>query len=991
MKLKKIFLLFIFGWISAISFAQNTTVNQTRKTYNFNPGWKLFTGDTQGVETVDFDDSKWKSITLPHAWNEDEAFKKSIEQLSTGIAWYRKHFKIADAKDKKIFLEFEGIRQAGEFYLNGKFIGKHENGVTSFGFDISDLIEPDKENILAVKIDNAWNYKEKATNSGYQWSDKNFNANYGGISKNVRLHVTGKLYQTLPLHAILNTTGNYIYAKSFNITGNSAVVVSESEVKNETPSVQSVKYEIEIKDADEKIIKTFSSAPQNVAPGTTAMLKAESLVNGLNFWSWGYGYLYTVTSRLQVNGSTVDELNTKTGFRKAEFKNGMVYLNDRVLMMKGYAQRTSNEWPAIGLSVPAWLSDYSNGLMVESNANLVRWMHISPWKQDVESCDRVGLIQAMPAGDAEKDVTGVRWDQRKSVMTDAIIYNRNNPSILFYECGNESISAEHMEEMKAIRDQFDPLGGRAIGSREMLDIPAAEYGGEMLYINKSATKPLWSMEYARDEGLRKYWDEFSPPFHKDGAGPLYKGADASIYNRNQDTHAIESVIRWNEYYKERPGTGTRVSSGGVNIIFSDSNTHYRGEENYRRSGEVDPMRIPKDAFFAHQVMWDGWVDAKKTGIHIIGHWNYKTGTKKNIYVVAAGDKTEVVLNGKSLGFGTKSNGFLYTFKDIAYQAGTLKAISYDLKGNKLAETQLKTSGAPVAVKLSKIQNPTGFKADGADLALVQVEVVDAAGNRCPIALNMINFEINGQGEWRGGIAQGPNNYILSKQLPVEGGVNRVLIRSTTTAGKINIIAKADGLKQAAIVLETLPVLVKDGLSTQFPADGLKSNLKRGATPTAQTYQVSRKAVKIVGATAGANIDKAKFSYDDNELSDWVNDGNISTAWIKYELEKASTVTQVELKVNGFRTKIYPIRILVDGKEVFKGNTVPSLGYFTAICKPTKGKTVTVQLLNAGEATAESEKIGVEVNGKKLDDGIERAETKSKGGLSIIEAEVYESK
>lgn len=989
MKMLKFFLLLSLSLTTGFTHAQPNS--PVRKTYNFNLGWKLYVGDEQSAETVDFDDSKWKSITLPHAWNEDEAFKKSIEQLSTGIAWYRKHFKVADAKEKKIFLEFEGIRQAGEFYLNGKFIGRHENGVTSFGFDISDLIDPNKDNVLAVRIDNAWNYKEKATNSGYQWSDKNFNANYGGISKNVRLHVTGKLYQTLPLHAILNTTGNYIYAKNFDITGKSAVIVAESEVKNETSSAQNVKYEVEIKDAEGKIIKTFGSAAQNIEAGTITTLKAESLVNGLHFWSWGYGYLYTVTSRLQINGNTVDELKTKTGFRKGEFKNGMVYLNDRVLMMKGYAQRTSNEWPAIGLSVPAWLSDYSNGLMVESNANLVRWMHIAPWKQDVESCDRVGLIQAMPAGDAEKDVTGVRWDQRKSVMMDAIIYNRNNPSILFYECGNESISAAHMEEMKAIRDQFDPHGGRAIGSREMLDIPAAEYGGEMLYINKSATKPLWSMEYARDEGLRKYWDEFSPPFHKDGAGPLYKGADASIYNRNQDTHAIESVIRWNEYYKERPGTGTRVSSGGVNIIFSDSNTHYRGEENYRRSGEVDPMRIPKDAFFAHQVIWDGWVDAEKTGIHIVGHWNYKPGVKKNIYVVASGDKTQLFINGKSLGFGTKSDGFLYTFKNVSYQSGTLKAISYDSKNKKLAEMQVKTSGEPVALKLTKILNPTGFKADGADLALVQVEVVDAAGNRCPIALNMINFELDGPAEWRGGIAQGPDNYILARQLPVEGGVNRVLIRSTTAAGKINLTAKADGLKPAAIVLETLPIQVQDGLSVQLPADGLKSNLKRGETPGEQTYQVSRKAIKIVGATAGANSDKTRFSYDDNELSDWVNDGNINTAWIKYELEKTSTITEVALKVNGFRTKIYPIRILVDGKEVFKGNTVPSLGYFTAICKPTKGKTVTVQLLNSGEATAESKKIGVEVNGKKLDDGIERAETKSKGGLSIIEAEIYESK
>lgn len=85
-------------------------------------------------------------------------------------------------------------------------------------------------------------------------------------------------------------------------------------------------------------------------------------------------------------------------------------------------------------------------------------MHITPWKQDIESCDRVGLIQAMQAGDAEKDREGRQWEQRTELMRDAIIYNRNNPSILFYECGNESISREHMIEMKAIRDKYDPHG-----------------------------------------------------------------------------------------------------------------------------------------------------------------------------------------------------------------------------------------------------------------------------------------------------------------------------------------------------------------------------------------------------------------------------------------------------------------------------------------------------------------------------------------------------
>jgi len=168
-----------------------------------------------------------------------------------------------------------------------------------------------------------------------------------------------------------------------------------------------------------------------------------------------------------------------------------------------------------GLSVPAWMSDFSNRMVVEGNGNLVRWMHVTPWKQDVESCDRVGLIEAMPAGDSEKDATGRHWEMRLEVMRDAIVYNRNNPSILFYESGNKGVADDHMQQMKAIRDQYDPRGGRASGSREMLDSKEAEYGGEMLYINKSLTRPLWAMEFSRDEGLRKYVDDFTPPFHKD--------------------------------------------------------------------------------------------------------------------------------------------------------------------------------------------------------------------------------------------------------------------------------------------------------------------------------------------------------------------------------------------------------------------------------------------------------------------------------------------
>ena len=749
-----------------------------RKRYNFNPEWKIFVGDPAGAETALFNDASWEQVTLPHPFNEDEAFKVSIARLTDTIIWYRKHFVVPMAqKDKKVFLEFEGIRQGGDIYLNGEKLGLHENGVMAFGFDITSKIRFGQENIVALRIDNNWKYQERSTGTTFQWNDRNFNANYGGIPKNVYLHVTGKLYQTLPLNAFLGTTGVYVYAQNFNILGRSATITAESEVKNEYPDSKTVGYSVSLLDMDGRLVKTFTGAGSVLQSGETKVVKASAQVSGLNFWSWGYGYLYQVVTTLNVDGKAVDAVTTRTGFRKTEFKNGMFYLNDRVLQVKGYAQRTSNEWPAVGMSVPAWISDFSNRLVVEGNGNLVRWMHVTPWKQDVESCDRVGLIQAMPAGDSEGDSRGRQWEQRKELMRDAIIYNRNNPSVIFYECGNEEISEAHMQEMKDIRNQYDPHGGRAIGAREMLASVVAEYGGEMLYINKSADIPMWATEYSRDEGLRKYWDEYTAPFHKDGDGPLYSNAPAREYNRNQDSHAIENVTRWFDYWLERPGTGRRVSSGGVNIIFSDSNTHYRGEENYRRSGEVDAMRLPKDGFWAHQVMWDGWVDLEKFHTHIIGHWNYAPGTTKDIYVVSGGDKVELFVNGVSKGFGAQSKRFLFTFKNITWEPGEIRAVTYNTKGMKLSEASHVTSGEPARVKLTLHTSPQGYYADGADFVLVDVEVVDAQGRRCPTSNAMIHFTLDGPAEWRGGLAQGPDNYILSKDLPVECGVNRVIIRS----------------------------------------------------------------------------------------------------------------------------------------------------------------------------------------------------------------------
>lgn len=326
------------------------------------------------------------------------------------------------------------------------------------------------------------------------------------------------------------------------------------------------------------------------------------------------------------------------------------------------------------------------------------------------------------------------------------------------------------------------------------------------------------------------------------------------------------------------------------------------------------------------------------------------------------------------------------FNDASWKPVTLP-YAYSADGKQVCGDEIKTASEPVALKLTAVKRPTAFIADGHDLMLLQVEVVDARGNRCPTALNTIRYELSGPAEWRGGMAMGPDNYTLTKTFPVEGGINRFLLRSTTQAGTITVKASADGLKDATLSFASKPFAVHDGLSTVMPSDALPSYLERGPTPQTPSYKMLRNAVAIVSATAGTHADSASKSCDDNERTDWVNDGSLSTAWIEYTLQREAVVSEMELKLNNFRSRSYPLRITIDGKEAFNGSTPRTLGYVSLHCKPQKGSKVRIQLATPMAAATDNQMV--EVSGKKLDDGVARDDSKAKGTLSIIEAEIYE--
>jgi beta-galactosidase len=235
------------------------------------------------------------------------------------------------------------------------------------------------------------------------------------------------------------------------------------------------------------------------------------------------------------------------------------------------------------------------------------------------------------------------------------------------------------------------------------------------------------------------------------------------------------------------------------------------------SGKVDAMRLPKEIYYAYRVMQNEQPD-----LHILGHWSYpetqpsgdKTG--KTVYVIANTESVELFVNGKSLGVNSKpDNGWAFSFPAVEFVPGSLKAVGKN--GGKVAAQQvLTTAGPAVALKLTPIVGPKGLQADGEDVALIDVEVVDAKGQRCPTDDARVDFTCAGPGIWRGGYNSGKVDSTNNLYLNTEDGINRVAVRSTRTAGAITVTAKRDGLKPAQVQLAAKPVVVTDGIATFMP-------------------------------------------------------------------------------------------------------------------------------------------------------------------------------
>ena len=300
---------------------------------------------------------------------------------------------------------------------------------------------------------------------------------------------------------------------------------------------------------------------------------------------------------------------------------------------------------------------------------------------------------------------------------------------------------------------------------------------------------------------------------------------------------MAAAARYNSYVSNRiDNTDPAHSkwSAYCSIYFTDEDADGRQQGSYvlRVSGKVDGVRIPKSAYYVYRVMQN-----EKPDIHIIGHWNYPDTAKKTVYVAASHcDKVELFLNGRSLSVSNKPvdfvdalnpnvhatdpgagipTGYIYAFKDIKFAPGEIKAVA-SKDGKVVAQQEIQTAGEAKSIKLTVHTGPQGLQADGSDVAFIDLEVVDAKGQRCPTDEDRVDFSVSGPVTWRGGFNSAKLNSTNNLYLDTECGINRVAIRSTNKGGTITVTVTRKGLTGATVKIESKPIEIKDGLTLAQP-------------------------------------------------------------------------------------------------------------------------------------------------------------------------------
>ncbi len=787
--------------------------------------WKFLLGDPADAQKIEFPDSTWEAVNVPHDWSIEGPFDRNAPAtgsggyLPTGIGWYRKTFTAPESdRNHRVEIEFDGVYENSEVWINGHSLGERPFGYASFVYDLTPYLQfGATENVLAVRVDNS----PQPNSRWYSGS---------GIYRHVWLIVSDDLH--IPQWGTFITTPI--------VTPESATADAAITVTNDGQKSRSFTVTAQVLDEQDRKVADASSDGM-VEAGASGQFKLSLPIAKPTLWSSDKPCLYTLRCQLTDGGKLLDQYDTPFGIRTAVFDvNRGFLLNGIQVKLKGVCLH--GDGGGVGSAVPVGVWARRLQLLKEMGCNAIRTSHNPPAPEFLDLCDRMGFLVMDEAFDEweqgkRQNAYHIHFKQWwKRDLTDFIHRDRNHPSVVLWSAGNEIgeqaeprgiavlkelIDTFHQEDpTRPVTAACDRVYAEPVSALpefvSMLDVAGYNYvdrwrdRADKYYSIDHQTYPNRKFIGTESISMAGIRGDYSWLLDRPATQPVEhsKWEHLPLQSTRLDVEQLWKFVRTNDY---------------VSGDFMWTGIDYLGEAYWPNKlapfGSLDTCGFKKDSYYFYQSQW-----AATPVLHLMPHWNLK-GREGQIIPVTCYtncDVVELFLNGKSYGvkgyefprngmektygnypsrsFLARTTSDLHLNWDVPYEPGTLKAVG-QFHGKTITE-EITTTGEPAGIRLTA--DKPSLTADGSDVAHLTVEVVDDHGRLVPTANNQITFAFTGP---VGLLSVDNGNPSSDESFKTNhrhafNGMALAIFQSMQAAGTSTVTATSPGLKTASV---TLPV------------------------------------------------------------------------------------------------------------------------------------------------------------------------------------------
>ena len=731
-----------------------------RERINFDKGWRFALADSVQMSALDYNDSKWHTLNVPHDWAIEGDFSASAPSgnsggaLPGGIGWYRKTFTVDNAdKGKMMYIDFDGVYMNAKVWINGTLLGQRPYGYSSFRYDLTPYIIYGGKNVVAVRVDNS----DQPNSRWYSGC---------GIYRHVWLNKTARIH--------VAHWGTHVVAE-----GNKVKV----DVTVDNPDNAKFAVRNTLLDREGRVV------------GKAMGIKSVIKVSKPKLWSCESPYIYTLRTEIVAGGKVVDTYETTTGFRTFKFDAAKGFsLNGKSMKINGVCQH--HDLGCLGAAINEDALHRQLRILKEMGTNAIRCSHNPPAPELLAMCDTMGFIVMDESFDmwrrrkTQNDYARFfdEWAERD--LTDLVLRDRNHPSILMWSIGNEvleqwssadadNLTAEqanlilnaghdastlaHGEELSvnsiltrnlcAIIRRYDTTRPITAGCNEpdpknhlfksgaldiigfnyhhqwVKDVPKNFPGQPFIFsesVSALQTRGFYMMPSDKVyKAPVEWWLPYQDPSFQCSA---YDNMHASWSSTHEETW---DVVKHNDF------VGGQFIWTGFDYIGEPTPYGFPARSSY--FGIIDLAGFPKDTYYMYQSEW-----TDKQVLHLFPHWNWLEGQDIDMWCYYNNaDEVELFINGRSQGVKAKKDSHEYHLMwRVKFEPGEVKAVARK-DGKVVADKVIRTAGAPAALSLTADRTHFGKNPNGDNLAFITVEVVDKDGNLCPRAEDQIFFDVEG--------------------------------------------------------------------------------------------------------------------------------------------------------------------------------------------------------------------------------------------------------